>query len=63
VFAEPSSRLIPEKTIRDLHHLLFPDLRQKLFVMVLFEARFEAVKAEWEERFELHFGFWWGCVD
>ena len=21
------------------------------------------MKAEWEERFELHFGFWWGCVD
>jgi hypothetical protein len=29
----------------------------------LLEARFEAVKREWEERYESHFGFWRGCVD
>ncbi len=27
------------------------------------ETRFEAVKGEWEERFESRFGFWRGCVD
>ncbi len=29
----------------------------------LLERRFEAVKGEWEERFESHFGFWRGWVD
>ena len=29
----------------------------------LLDARFEAVKGEWEERFESHFGFWRGCAD
>jgi len=29
----------------------------------LLDTRFEAVRGEWEERFESHFGFWRGCVD